>query len=871
MGINLGDAALYFIGDATQLNQAFDSVEASAVEKLQPAQVEAQKLADELNNAGVAATKMAGDTATGSAETSAALGKTQQEAAKTATVWTELARANQAVAKATYQNELAQAQLNKALERSITAAQDDTTVLDELARAQQSVQQTAIQMAEAEKVANLAAQQLQEGTLAAGEAALRMGAEYQEAGTQVEFSMAEAKGSLALISEETGVNIPRHLRGFISNLGAVGPALEAAFEGIAIFVIIQLIVEATEKLTEFVGETFIYTEAAKEQYKAEVELNNALLEHNKTIEKLKSSYELLGLEGAARTKKEFEQLTDEVHKTEAALRDASNVITRDQLGLGDANGTAYTEAQVEEAKRRKVLLGKVLEEQQHEQAALSRNFDLETLSELQSAGLAQVSAFKTIQEAKIEVLVATSRLRLAQEKADYFKAGEEQTRFYEQRYQADLKAAQDQLAILQKDPLKNVNEIKAKHAEIEKLEADHQAHIYDLTAAAFEKLRALLAKPLTTESSNLADDIIPLSEIGQRVAEVTRLLDSLGIKGVEYYREQKEAAVAAYTTIQAAERDGLATKAEVLAAQMKIVEADIHMRQQLGEPWTVQKKQLEELQKEYGKVTGAEDKATAAGKRWADFWKKEGAAAAKPIKTVTDLAKDAFLQMVDAFQQAIVAAETGSEGFGQAMLKATAVILANVSAQAAVLALFEVAKGFAALANPFTAWQAPGHFHAAAIFGIVAAVAGAGAYGLSQATKGPDQGETAGAPAGAKPIETTGAAQAEPEPAQSTNVQRFARGGFVTQPTMAIIGDSISGAGSSREPIIPIDDDRATSAIADAIGPKIGGGRQAFEVHLHGGLISADTLADFVKLLNHGVTKQGLHLKATTAFRTEKR
>lgn len=54
-----------------------------------------------------------------------------------------------------------------------------------------------------------------------------------------------------------------------------------------------------------------------------------------------------------------------------------------------------------------------------------------------------------------------------------------------------------------------------------------------------------------------------------------------------------------------------------------------------------------------------------------------------------------------------------------AMRKLVASVLAGVAAQAAVLAIMEVAKGFAALAS-YDPVSATGHFHAAALFGIVA-------------------------------------------------------------------------------------------------------------------------------------------------------
>jgi hypothetical protein len=56
--------------------------------------------------------------------------------------------------------------------------------------------------------------------------------------------------------------------------------------------------------------------------------------------------------------------------------------------------------------------------------------------------------------------------------------------------------------------------------------------------------------------------------------------------------------------------------------------------------------------------------------------------------------------------------------------------------QAGIKAIFEVAEGIAAAANPFTAWQAPMHFAAAKTYAIVAAVAGGAGVGSSPRSSG---------------------------------------------------------------------------------------------------------------------------------------
>ena len=61
----------------------------------------------------------------------------------------------------------------------------------------------------------------------------------------------ESKASLALMGEEIGVHIPRHIRGFIAELPGVGSALSMAFNAVAVFAVVTVIYEAIKKVVEF--------------------------------------------------------------------------------------------------------------------------------------------------------------------------------------------------------------------------------------------------------------------------------------------------------------------------------------------------------------------------------------------------------------------------------------------------------------------------------------------------------------------------------------------------------------------------------------------------------------------------------------------
>ena len=64
-------------------------------------------------------------------------------------------------------------------------------------------------------------------------------------------NIGNARGSMALLGEEIGVRIPRHLQTFIAELPGVGTALNAAFASVAILALIELIAKVVEKVQEF--------------------------------------------------------------------------------------------------------------------------------------------------------------------------------------------------------------------------------------------------------------------------------------------------------------------------------------------------------------------------------------------------------------------------------------------------------------------------------------------------------------------------------------------------------------------------------------------------------------------------------------------
>jgi len=76
-------------------------------------------------------------------------------------------------------------------------------------------------------------------------------AEAKRAMREVQAEVKESNHSLGLMGETFGVHIPRHIRTFVSELPGVSKAMSAAFDGLAILMVIKILVEAGTKLKEF--------------------------------------------------------------------------------------------------------------------------------------------------------------------------------------------------------------------------------------------------------------------------------------------------------------------------------------------------------------------------------------------------------------------------------------------------------------------------------------------------------------------------------------------------------------------------------------------------------------------------------------------
>ena len=98
-----------------------------------------------------------------------------------------------------------------------------------------------------------------------------------------------------------------------------------------------------------------------------------------------------------------------------------------------------------------------------------------------------------------------------------------------------------------------------------------------------------------------------------------------------------------------------------------------------------------------------------------------------------DVGVDTFAQLSAGMLGAGINAVRAGKGFGEGMRAMTESVLSGLAQQAVAHAIMETAKGISALASPLPGMRAvaAGHFASAAMFGSVAVVSGAGAFGMA--------------------------------------------------------------------------------------------------------------------------------------------
>lgn len=599
------------------------------------------------------------------------------------------------------------------------------------------------------------------------------------AGEKVKFSMYEAKGEIGLLGEAFGVHLPRHVRSFVAELPGVGAAMTAAFSATAVLFVIQSVVELTKKITEF-GIEAIYNSKNNEELEATTKaLNGQLLVLSKTYEELKKRADDYGKsalqlanQGKAEVKQSIEDLNKELKKEEEelkALDEAAKTHTRTRLGLMEA----YTMARTGQISY------------------------LEAITAVTVGEKASVLSAHKVAEAQNAIILTGQKLKVSHQQ---------------------LRVSTDQVRKAQEDLDKQY------HKSADEMFKATQKLIDEL-----DKYERNLNKGVEAVEGTI-DVLPPLVKEILKTAEAFR---TLGVVTVGTYEEQKRAAIAAYDTIYAAERKGLASSNDLLRARQRLVAIEITLAKARGVSTAALDSEMRELKKmlgeteQYGKVS----------------------------KQVADQVGHAVTQTAFAYGQ-------GAITISQAMRQTTSVIISEIAKQAEV----KGADALAAAFNDFGHYDFAAGAHHMAAAGAWFALAGgvsaaAGAVAGSSATPG-----TAANPTNVTGTQRSSGTTSAPRAIGATSsLQSFANGGLITQPVMAMLGDRPSSKG---EVAFDLDDKRSIMAIREAMGGGSGGG----DIHVHvAGLIDGQNLGKVIGKISKRVRAGHSFLHSSNSGRVTKR
>ena len=795
-GINIGDAVLTFLGDTSQLDQTVARLGIELPSKLRSSNDVVDALGKNFTTAGTAASAAADRITSKMAPATASVGNLGKELSSTSTSAIE-----------------AGAGIAKMGDGSLQAAGD--------------VEQLSVEMA----VATSGAKELGDVMTLSGEKA--------------RFSMYEARGEAQLLGEAIGVQLPRHVNSFLAELPGVGKALSAAFEATAVFFLIEALIEGSKKLSEFIADTFIFTEAMKKSDEITKEMDVELQKHSETIKKLKDDYLLLGLTGVAKTSEQMKLLNEQIKQNAAGF---------DELQAKALAGDP--EAQKDAAIR--VATAKDLQQQL---TNLSKQGAIERQEVAHKAALAEVEIDKERADS-IALLKANENKQLA---ADAGNSAAVLTQI-DARYQLDiynnqLAALQRKLALDKTDRTKDPGLISQDLEKIEALQRDHASALIKIYADTVAGINALSLG----ESGNrtgIADAILG-TDFQDKFGLAEEAAKSLGIELSGSLAENVDVAAKAYEDLKAT---GVASLTDLYSAELAVLR--LQRQFATGDEVGPILNRIDAVTEAYNKLHGIIGRTARQSHDYWQTFQLDLQKGVPPLKSLTSTFGEAFNQLAQGIQGAVAAAILGQESLGTALRKAVSQALAAYAAQEAIMAIIYTAEGFAALAG-FAEDSAANYFTAAAFAGAAAGAAGTAAHFLAPSQSSSGSSSASGANSTGGQVSPT---QTEQAPIQTVNTQRLGSGGLITQRTLAVIGDAATGSGSQREAVIPVDDSRFMDAVAGGLAQRLGPAGNVTHVTFHvEGLVSADHLHKFVKKVSQSINKGSVRLNASNSLRVTRR
>jgi hypothetical protein len=630
-----------------------------------------------------------------------------------------------------------------------------------------------------------------------------LGEEIPEAAELSRKAMSEARGEVRLLGEEFGIRLPRHVANFVAEMPGVGEALSAAFSATAVLFLIQALVQATEKVADFAGAMLIYTAADKAAHVALVAHEQALGKQVDAYKKAKTALDDYG-------KSQLEISSDKINALNTSIKEQNQIIydNTQRLGAARLGITQYSEAEQQaftDAKELAVKTSEALKEQ----------------LELQGKIISQQKDDAALKSLKEEISL---REKLTNVQITYMEAfkGLSGESAEEARYQASLKALKATAAAEAKYGKDSVDKVKEINAEIELLEVQHSLKMKteaDKAGTDLEKTFANIQKEVGQDTVGALQAVT--AGLPPLVAGLLKMRAAAKTAGVTLRTDL----VAALNAAEIAKNDFVTTMGTKDVASIHQFDVAIHKAQ-------LSLKHFNEEAKK-GKSLILDDKSAM------DEFKDS---ATKGALELEQGVSKGFEDMID---------HQGS--FGRAMEKATFSMLASMAEQ---WGAFYVAKGIADIwLNPAAAAEElAGGTALEVLGGVLSGLGSRGGSGGNSASS--TQSQSSSVDTGGSTRSTIGI----------TGVQKFALGGLISAPTLAVIGEN---PGES-EAVLPLDNPKTMAKVGQSISNAGGGGGHTFNVHVKG-LVSPDTLTKVMSQISNKVGKGQGKLVSSNTFRITKR
>jgi hypothetical protein len=752
------------------------------------------------------------------------------------------------------------------------------------------------------------------------------------AGEEINAGMTKGAGSVRRLSEEArvaeemvGIRLPRGVTRFVAELPGLSTALSLAFDASIVFFLIEAVVQAAEKLSTFAANTFIYTEAAKAAYTAQVALNQKFLETSQAIEKAKTAVEEYGLTAGQKTQQAIEANNAAFVRNTATIQANKDEIARLTKEQQDSAASAesmamamdgYTpevkdnSAAIQDLANKNALLAKgmealnmemkVLQLQMRDQEDAARKESAQKQAAYDQARIAAAAtvgnALLALQKAEVEASVAfdddaaVRRLMVdkifaeASYQLDLSTRREKlaaQQQAENQSYQITRANLENRLAVEKSMGASGVAAVAATQVQIEQLAISHNLKLRTDAASGNAEIEALEknheAKVIqdATKFRLEFESIIKAAFAPDRSNRMGLAESMLGLDFNDKFGQAEKAAQTLGITLGGTLAQDVA-KAQAAYTTLKnsgVASTHDLMIAQL-KLLEVQLKLEQSMGGEFPGAVKATKKAIEDLNKDLKTFEGETGKSERLWDLFTKDFKKKAKEMGTSSEQMAKLLSQSLEDLQSAEASAIAAAilsedsLGSALEKATAQMLAQLAAQAAVKAIYFTAmgiaelaWGVT--TESAAEWFHAAALMGivAGAAGVAGHAM-------AGGGSSTGPTMTTGTPAVSPAgtATHSANVPHLQGGGLITAPTLAMLGE-----GGRREGVIPLNDASALNAIGEALAKHMGDNSGVTHIWQVKGMVSSDTAGKLMKKMSRQVQTGRARLIASNAHKITRR